>query len=99
MNLTGTFNCCQAVVPAMVDEGWGRIVNISSSSVHSGQQYMTHYVAAKAGVIGFTKSLALELGPKGITVNTIPPASSTPRCCGARRARASSARASSTTRR
>ena len=73
VNLTGTFNCCQAVVPGMIDEGWGRIVNISSSSAHSGQQYMTHYVAAKAGVIGFTKSLALELGPKGITVNTIPP--------------------------
>jgi 2-hydroxycyclohexanecarboxyl-CoA dehydrogenase len=73
VNLTGTFNCCQAVVPDMVEEGWGRIVNISSSSAHSGQQFMTHYVAAKAGVIGFTKSLALEFGPKGITVNTIPP--------------------------
>ncbi len=73
VNLTGTFNCCQAVVPSMIEEGWGRIVNISSSSAHSGQQYMTHYVAAKAGVIGFTKSLALEFGPKGITVNTIPP--------------------------
>jgi NAD(P)-dependent dehydrogenase (short-subunit alcohol dehydrogenase family) len=73
VNLTGTFNCCQAAVPGMIEQGWGRIVNISSSSAHSGQQYMTHYVAAKAGVIGFTKSLALELGPKGITVNTIPP--------------------------
>ena len=73
VNLTGTFNCCQAVVPDMVEDGWGRIVNISSSSAHSGQQFMAHYVAAKAGVIGFTKSLALELGPKGITVNTIPP--------------------------
>ena len=73
VNLTGTFNCCQAVVPDMIDAGWGRIINISSSSAHSGQQYMTHYVAAKAGVIGFTKSLALEFGPKGITVNTIPP--------------------------
>jgi 2-hydroxycyclohexanecarboxyl-CoA dehydrogenase len=73
VNLTGTFNCCQAAAPDMIEEGWGRIVNISSSSAHSGQQYMTHYVAAKAGVIGFTKSLALELGPKGITVNTIPP--------------------------
>jgi 2-hydroxycyclohexanecarboxyl-CoA dehydrogenase len=73
VNLTGTFNCCQAAVPDMIERGWGRIVNISSSSAHGGQQYMTHYVAAKAGVIGFTKSLALELGPKGITVNTIPP--------------------------
>jgi len=73
VNLTGTFDCCQAVVPDMVEVGWGRIVNISSSSAHSGQPLMTHYVAAKAGVIGFTKALALELGPKGITVNTIPP--------------------------
>jgi NAD(P)-dependent dehydrogenase (short-subunit alcohol dehydrogenase family) len=73
VNLTGTFDCCQAVVPDMLDEGWGRIVNISSSSAHSGQPLMTHYVAAKAGVMGFTKALALELGPKGITVNTIPP--------------------------
>ena len=73
VNLTGTFNACQAVVPDMVEARWGRIVNISSSSAHSGQPLMTHYVAAKAGVIGFTKALALELGPKGITVNTIPP--------------------------
>ena len=57
----------------MIEEGWGRIVNISSSSAQGGQPLMTHYVASKAGVIGFTKALALELGPKGITVNTIPP--------------------------
>ena len=73
VSLTGTFNCCQAVVPDMVQAGWGRIVNISSSSAQGGQPFMTHYVAAKAGVIGLTKALALELGPKGITVNTIPP--------------------------
>ena len=73
VNLTGTFVCCQAVVPGMIDAGWGRIVNISSSSAHGGQPMMAHYVASKAGVIGLTKSLALELGPKGITVNTIPP--------------------------
>jgi 2-hydroxycyclohexanecarboxyl-CoA dehydrogenase len=73
VNLTGTFDCCQAVVPDMIEEGWGRIVNISSSSAQSGQPIMTHYVASKAGVIGFTKALALELGPLGITVNTIPP--------------------------
>jgi NAD(P)-dependent dehydrogenase (short-subunit alcohol dehydrogenase family) len=57
----------------MVEAGWGRIVNISSSSAQGGQPYMTHYVASKAGMIGFTKALALELGPSGITVNTIPP--------------------------
>jgi 2-hydroxycyclohexanecarboxyl-CoA dehydrogenase len=73
VNLTGTFDCCQAVVPDMLEEKWGRIVNISSSSAQGGQPLMTHYVATKAGVIGFTKALALELGPKGITVNTIPP--------------------------
>ncbi len=73
VNLTGTFHCCQVVLPEMVEEGWGRIVNISSSSTHSGQPFMTPYVAAKSGVIGLTKSLALEFGPKGVTVNTIPP--------------------------
>ncbi|GAB2960726.1 SDR family NAD(P)-dependent oxidoreductase [Streptomyces pseudoechinosporeus] len=73
VNLNGPFYCCQSVVPDMKDAGWGRIVNISSSSAQSGQQFMTHYVASKAGLIGFTKALALELGPTGITVNTIPP--------------------------
>jgi 2-hydroxycyclohexanecarboxyl-CoA dehydrogenase len=73
VNLSGTFYCAQAVLPDMIDAGWGRIVNISSSSAQGGQQYMAHYVASKAGVIGLTKSLALEFGPKGITVNTIPP--------------------------
>src|SRR5665213_4229818 len=57
----------------MLEAGWGRIVNISSSSAQGGQPYMAVYVSSKAGVIGLTKSLALEFGPKGITVNTIPP--------------------------
>ena len=73
VNLTGTFLCCQAVVPFMVEAGWGRIVNISSSSAQGGQPLMAHYVSSKAGMIGLTKALALELGPNGITVNTIPP--------------------------
>ncbi len=73
VNLTGTFNCCQAVIPHMLEAGWGRIVNISSSSVHSGSARMTHYVAAKSGVVGLTKALALEFAARGITVNTIPP--------------------------
>ncbi len=90
VNLNGPFYFCQAVVPDMIAAGWGRIVNISSSSAQSGQPYMVHYVTSKAGLIGFTKALALELGPTGITVNTIPPASSTPRCSEGRRSGASS---------
>jgi NAD(P)-dependent dehydrogenase (short-subunit alcohol dehydrogenase family) len=73
VNLNGPFYCTQAVVPDMIDAEWGRIVNISSSSAQGGQQYMVHYVTSKAGLIGMTKALALELGPYGITVNTIPP--------------------------
>lgn len=73
VNLNGTFHAIQAVLPDMVEAGWGRIVNISSSSAHSGQPYMAHYVAAKSAVNGLTKSLALEYGPSGITVNAVPP--------------------------
>lgn len=73
VNLNGPYYFAQAVLPDMVEAGWGRIVNISSSSAQSGQQYMVHYASSKAGLIGFTKSLALEFAPKGITVNTIPP--------------------------
>ena len=73
VNLRGPFICTQAVLPDMLDAEWGRIVNISSSSAQGGQSWMAAYVGSKAGVIGLTKSLALELGPKGITVNTIPP--------------------------
>src|SRR5436190_7472384 len=66
-------HCIQAVLPDMFDAGLGRIVNISSSSTHSGTPYMSHYVAAKSAVNGLTKSLALEYGPAGITVNAVPP--------------------------
>ena len=73
VNLNGVFHCIQAVLPDMIEAGWGRIVNISSSSTHSGQPYMSPYVAAKSAVNGLTKSLALEYGPAGITVNAVPP--------------------------
>ena len=73
INLTGTFHCLQAAVPDMLEARWGRMVTIASSSAQSGASRMAHYVAAKAGVIGLTKALALELAPHGITVNTIPP--------------------------
>jgi 2-hydroxycyclohexanecarboxyl-CoA dehydrogenase len=73
VNLNGVFHVIQAVLPDMLEAGWGRIVNISSSSTHSGVPYMAHYVAAKSAVNGLTKSLALEYGPCGITVNAVPP--------------------------
>jgi NAD(P)-dependent dehydrogenase (short-subunit alcohol dehydrogenase family) len=73
VNLTGTFHCLQAAVPDMLAGGWGRIVTISSSSAQSGTNRMSHYVASKGGVIGLTKALAIELAPRGVTVNSIPP--------------------------
>ena len=73
VNLTGAFNCLQAVLPDMVEARWGRVVNISSSSAHSGEPFLASYVTSKSGLNGLTKSLALELGPRGITVNAIPP--------------------------
>lgn len=73
VNLNGVFHCTQAVLPDMIEAGWGRIVNISSSSAQSGQPFMAHYVAAKSAVNGLTKALALEFGPAGITVNAVPP--------------------------
>jgi 2-hydroxycyclohexanecarboxyl-CoA dehydrogenase len=73
VNLHSVFHCTQAVLPDMMAAGWGRIVNISSSSAQSGQPFMTAYVASKSAVNGLTKALALEYGPYGITVNAVPP--------------------------
>jgi 2-hydroxycyclohexanecarboxyl-CoA dehydrogenase len=73
VNLKGPFLCTQALLPDMLAAGWGRIVNISSSSAQSGAARMVHYAASKGGVIGFTKALAMELAAKGITVNNVPP--------------------------
>ena len=75
VNLNGVFHVTQAVLPDMLDAGWGRIVNISSSSTHSGSPFQGAYVAAKSAVNGLTKSLALEYGPQGITANVVPPGS------------------------
>jgi 2-hydroxycyclohexanecarboxyl-CoA dehydrogenase len=73
VNLGGTFHCLQAALPDMVEAGWGRMVTISSSSAQSGSPHMAHYVSAKAGLLGLTRALALELARHGITVNCIPP--------------------------
>jgi acetoacetyl-CoA reductase len=72
-NLTSCFNCCRAVIEGMRERGFGRIVNISSINGQNGQLGQTNYSAAKAGMHGFTKALALENANKGITVNTLAP--------------------------
>lgn len=73
INLTGTALMAKAALPLMVGRGWGRIINIGSASVYPGVPGQAHYVAAKAGVIGLTRSLAREFGRDGITVNLVAP--------------------------
>ncbi len=73
VNLKGTFNCTQAVAPIMVEQGAGRIINVSSVVGLYGNFGQTNYVATKAGVIGMTKVWARELGRKGICVNAVAP--------------------------
>jgi 3-oxoacyl-[acyl-carrier protein] reductase len=74
VNLTGVFNCCRAVVGHMRERRYGRIVNIASIAGKEGNPNMTGYSATKAGVIGFTKSLAKEVATEGICVNSVAPA-------------------------
>jgi 3-oxoacyl-[acyl-carrier protein] reductase len=73
VNLRGMFLCCRALVPAMRAAGHGKIVNISSSRVWEGTPNRLHYTTSKAGVIGFTRALAREVGEWGITVNAVTP--------------------------
>lgn len=73
VNLTGAFHCTQAVLPQMLEKGWGRIVNIASTAGLKGYKYVSAYVAAKHGLVGLTKALALELATKNITVNAVCP--------------------------
>lgn len=74
VNLTGTFHTCQSVIPGMVAQGWGRIVNIASIAGMEGNPRLTAYSASKAAVIGLTKALGKELATTGVLANAIAPA-------------------------
>jgi 3-hydroxybutyrate dehydrogenase len=73
VNLTGTFHCMQAALPDMLERQWGRIVNVASTAGLVGYAYVSAYCAAKHGVIGLTRALALETARKGVTVNAVCP--------------------------
>ena len=73
LNLTSVFLCCRAVLPVMVKQHYGKIVNLSSAQAFSGSATRANYTAAKAGVVGFSKSLALEVVGHGINVNVVAP--------------------------
>lgn len=73
VNLTGAFNCTRAVIEGMTERGWGRVINISSVVALTGNFGQTNYAASKAGLLGFTRSLAQEVARKGVTVNAVAP--------------------------
>jgi NAD(P)-dependent dehydrogenase (short-subunit alcohol dehydrogenase family) len=73
VNLTGAFLCCKAALPDMLAQRWGRIVNVASIAARSGLRYSSAYSASKHGLLGLTRSLALEVARQGITVNAVCP--------------------------
>jgi NAD(P)-dependent dehydrogenase (short-subunit alcohol dehydrogenase family) len=73
VNLDGTFHCIREVLPGMLEAGWGRVVNIASTAGLVGYRYVSAYCAAKHGVIGLTRALAIEVATKGVTVNAVCP--------------------------
>jgi len=73
INLKGPHLCIREMLPAMLEAGWGRVVNITSSSVQTGSPSQAHYVASKGGVLGLTKALANEFCASGVTFNMVPP--------------------------
>ena len=73
INLSGTFYCMRAALPAMLERGWGRIINVASIAGKTGAPYVAAYTASKHGVLGLTRSCALEVATKGVTVNAICP--------------------------
>jgi NAD(P)-dependent dehydrogenase (short-subunit alcohol dehydrogenase family) len=73
VNLDSVFHMCKAFVGEMAERGWGRVVNVSSTSFIAGMANYTHYNATKAGMVGFTRSLAIEFGPQGVNANCLAP--------------------------